>query len=85
MAFLPVRMRATPTFSVSSNSHWEATIPGVAGTTVTGFGISSSQSGPSAAFFDVSYPTNASFGGSKVSALRANNTLLARATLEAEL
>jgi hypothetical protein len=81
----PVEMRAIPTLSISSLSHFQVVVLGVGGVTFSSIQIDTAESGKKALAISGIFPTNASFGSSKAVAFAANNTLDAKLILSAEL
>lgn len=80
----PVPMRATPTLSVSSVSHWRAELSGV-GNTVCSALVLDSISNSRVAAVAATFGSNASFGSNKCFSIIQNATSSARMFFSAEL
>jgi hypothetical protein len=82
---LPVEMRATPTLSFSSLSHWQAVLLGLQGLALTSLTISAGESSRKLIALNTNFSSSANFGSHKSVVLCANDTLSARIGLSAEL
>jgi len=84
-AVLPVEMRATPTLSFSSLSHWQAVLLGLQGLALTSLTISTGESSRKLIALNTNFSSSANFGSHKSVILCANETFSARIGLSAEL
>jgi hypothetical protein len=83
--FPPVEMRATPTLTVSSLSHWQIVLLALIGLPATSLTISTIESNGKAIAIEAAFASDGRFGSHKTVSLSGNSTTAARFNLSAEL